>query len=115
MVPIDSEAGLRNLAWVEGNRRRVDQLSGGRLAYVYLPDTALGGYTSFNRYFFAQTGKEGVVVDERFNGGGAQPDYILDLLRRPLMHYRNTREGAEFTGPMTGIFGPKAMLINESA
>ena len=115
VVPIDSEAGLRNLAWVEGNRRRVDQLSGGRLAYVYLPDTALGGYTSFNRYFFAQTGKEGVVVDERFNGGGAQPDYILDLLRRPLMHYRNTREGEEFTGPMTGIFGPKAMLINEYA
>ncbi|MBY0507817.1 MAG: PDZ domain-containing protein [Bryobacteraceae bacterium] len=115
VIPIDSEAALRNLAWVEGNRRRVDQLSGGRLAYVYLPDTALGGYTSFNRYFFAQTGKEGVVVDERFNGGGAQPDYILDLLRRPLLHYRNTREGEDFTGPMTGIFGPKAMLINEYA
>ncbi len=115
VVPLDSEAALRNLAWIESNRRKVDQLSGGRLAYVYLPDTALGGYTSFNRYYFAQTGKEGVVVDERFNGGGAQPDYILDLLRRPLLHYRNTREGEEFTGPMTGIFGPKAMLINEYA
>jgi tricorn protease len=115
VVPIDSESSLRNLAWIEGNRRRVDQLSGGRLAYVYLPDTAMGGYTSFNRYYFAQTGKEGVIVDERFNGGGAQPDYILDLLRRPLLHYRNTREGEEFTGPMTGIFGPKAMLINEYA
>lgn len=115
VVPIENEASLRNLAWVEGNRRRVDQLSGGKLAYVYLPDTTYGGYTSFNRYFFAQTGKEGVVVDERFNGGGAQPDYILDLLRRPFLHYRNTREGDEFTGPMTGIFGPKAMLINEYA
>lgn len=115
VVPIDNESGLRNLAWIEGNRRRVDQLSGGRLAYVYLPDTTLGGYTSFNRYYFAQTGKEGVIVDERFNGGGAQPDYILDLLRRPLLHYRNTREGEDFSGPMTGIFGPKAMLINEYA
>lgn len=115
VVPVDTEANLRNLAWIESNRRKVDQLSGGRLAYVYLPDTALGGYTSFNRYYFAQTGKEGAVVDERFNGGGAQPDYILDLLRRPLLHYRNTREGEEFTGPMTGIFGPKVMLINEYA
>ena len=115
VVPVDSEYPLRNLAWIEGNRRKVDQMSGGKLAYVYLPDTSFGGYTSFNRYFFAQTGKQGVIVDERFNAGGSQPDYILDLLRRPLLHFRNTREGEDFTGPMTGIFGPKAMLINEYA
>jgi tricorn protease len=115
VVPVDSETRLRNLAWIEGNRRKVDDLSGGRLAYVYLPDTSLGGYTNFNRYYFAQVGKEGAVIDERFNGGGAQPDYIIDYLRRPLLHYRTTRDGEDFTGPLGAIFGPKVMLINEYA
>ncbi|MGC8794662.1 MAG: PDZ domain-containing protein, partial [Bryobacteraceae bacterium] len=115
VVPLESEMRLRNLAWIEGNRRTVDQMSGGRLAYVYLPDTALGGYTSFNRYFFAQVGKQGAVIDERFNAGGSQPDYILDYLRRSLLHYRTMRDGEDITGPLAGIFGPKAMLINEYA
>jgi tricorn protease len=73
VVPVAGENALRYRAWIEDNRRKVDQLSGGRLAYVHLPDTALGGYTNFNRYYFAQTGKQGAVVDERFNGGGGSP------------------------------------------
>ena len=52
VVPVESESGLRNLAWIEGNRRKVEELSQGKLAYIYLPDTASGGYTFFNRYFF---------------------------------------------------------------
>ncbi|MEK7407798.1 MAG: PDZ domain-containing protein [Acidobacteriota bacterium] len=115
VIPVDSEMRLRNLAWIEDNRRKVDRMSGGRLAYVYLPDTAMGGYTSFNRYYFAQVGREGAVMDERFNAGGSQPDYILDYLRRPLLHYRTMREGEDITGPLGGIFGPKVMLINEYA
>ncbi len=115
VIPVESETRLRNLAWVEGNRRKVDQLSGGRLAYVYLPDTAVGGYTYFNRYYFAQVGKEGAVMDERFNSGGMQPDYIIDYLRRPLLHYRTMREGEDITGPLGAIFGPKVMLVNEYA
>jgi tricorn protease len=115
VVPVDSEYGLRELAWVEGNRRKVDQLSNGKLAYIYLPDTASGGYRFFNRYFFAQAGKQGAVVDERFNGGGANTDYILDYLRRTLMNYRSTRDGEDMTTPVSLIFGPKAMIINEYA
>ncbi len=115
VVPVASETALRNLAWIEGNSRQVDRLSGGRLAYIYLPDTSFGGYASFNRYYFAQVGKEGAILDERFNSGGAQPDYIIDYLRRPLLHYRTTRDGEDFTGPLGAIFGPKAMLINEYA
>jgi tricorn protease len=115
VVPVASEQGLRNLAWVEDNRRKVDKLSGGRLAYVYLPDTAVGGYTNFNRYYFAQLGKEGAVVDERFNGGGAAADYVIDHLRRPLLNYWTTREGEDFTTPLGSIFGPKAMIVNEFA
>lgn len=112
VVPIASEAALRNRAWIEGNLRKVEKLSGGRLAYVYLPDTGTGGYTSFNRYFFAQLEREGAVIDERFNGGGSAADYIIDYLRRPLENYWMTRDGKDFTTPVGAIFGPKAMIIN---
>ncbi len=112
VVPIETEAALRNRAWIEGNLHKVDKLSGGRVAYVYLPDTGLGGYTSFNRYFFAQVGREGAVIDERFNGGGSAADYVIDYLRRPLQNYWMTREGQDFTTPVGAIFGPKAMIIN---
>ena len=112
VVPIETEAALRNRAWIEGNLHKVDKLSGGRLAYVYLPDTGFGGYTSFNRYFFAQVGREGAVIDERFNGGGSAADYVIDYLRRPLQNYWLTREGQDFTTPVGAIFGPKAMIIN---
>ncbi|HEX4966158.1 MAG TPA: PDZ domain-containing protein [Thermoanaerobaculia bacterium] len=115
VVPVDGEEQLRELAWVEGNRRKVDELSGGRLAYVYLPNTGGAGYSNFNRYFFAQIGREGAVIDERYNGGGAAADYIVDYLRRPLLNYFTSREGEDFTTPVGSIFGPKVMIINESA
>lgn len=115
VVPIDSEFGLRNLAWIEGNRRKVNELSGGKLAYVYMPNTSTSGYASFNRYYFAQVDKEGVVIDERFNGGGQIADYIVDCLRRPLMCLWAPREGAQFGTPIAAIYGPKAMIINEMA
>jgi tricorn protease len=115
VVPVDDEGGLRNLAWIEGNRRKVDDLSGGKLAYVYLPNTAGAGFTSFNRYYFAQVGKKGAVIDERFNGGGQLADYIIDYLHRPVMSQVLTREGEPYSEPEEAIFGPKAMIINEYA
>jgi tricorn protease len=115
IVPIASETPLRNLNWIEENRRQVDQLSGGRVAYIYLPDTGVGGYTNFNRYYFAQVGKDAAVIDERFNGGGTAADYIIDYMRRPLLNYWTTRDGDDFTTPVGSIFGPKAMIVNEFA
>lgn len=115
VVPVRSEASLRNLSWIEGNRRKVEALSAGRLAYIYVPDTSGDGFASFNRYFFAQTEKQGAVVDERFNGGGFLADYIVDYLRRPLLSYIHFRHGRDVPTPMGGIYGPKAMLINELA
>jgi len=115
VVPVEDEAALRRQAWIEDNRRKVDKLSGGRLAYVHLPDTATGGYTSFNRYFFAQIGKEGAILDERYNHGGALADYIIDLLKRPLRACMTTREGEDYCSPTAAIYGPKAMIINEMA
>ncbi|MBK9313138.1 MAG: PD40 domain-containing protein [Acidobacteria bacterium] len=115
IVPIANETGLRNRDWIEGNRRKVDQLSGGKLAYVYVPDTSGGGYTSFNRYFFSQTQKEGAVIDERFNSGGSLADYIVEYLSRPLLNYIYFREGRDIPTPLGAIYGPKAMIINEMA
>jgi tricorn protease len=113
VVPVESEENLRHLAWIEGNRRTVDQATGGRVAYVYVPNTAGGGYTSFNRYFFSQVGKEAVIVDERFNEGGQLADYIIDYLRRPIMSKVVTREGHDWSSPSEAIYGPKVMIINE--
>jgi tricorn protease len=95
----------------------VDSVSKGTLAYVYLPNTGVPGYTSFNRYYFAQQDRLGVVVDERFNGGGSAADYIVDLLGRDFDGYFNNPVGDRFpyTSPANGIWGPKVMIINEMA
>jgi tricorn protease len=115
VMPLASESALRHLDWIESNRRRVDQLTGGRVAYVHLPDTADGGFTNFNRYFFAQVGKDAVILDERFNHGGDLADYIIDYLRRPLLSMITAREGADFSSPGGAIYGPKVMIVNEFA
>jgi len=115
VVPVGTEDALRSRAWVENNRRVVDSLSNGRLAYVWLPNTAGAGYTYFTRYFYAQQQKEGSVIDERYNQGGQVADYIVNELDRKLMGYFATRDGKTATSPTAGIFGPKVMIINESA
>ena len=112
--PITSEYELRQRAWVEDNRRLVDSLSGGRLAYVWVPNTSSQGLVSFNRYFFAQQDKEGAVIDERYNGGGLLDDYMVDLMTRKLRAaYTNEVPGAAPRQMPSGILGPKVLLINE--
>lgn len=115
VIPIPNEDGLRTRAWVEDNRRTVDRLSNGRLAYVWLPNTGGAGYTYFTRYFYAQQDKEGAIIDERYNQGGQVADYIVSELDRKLMGYFAQRDGQPATSPTAGIYGPKVMLINESA
>ncbi|HUV12334.1 MAG TPA: PDZ domain-containing protein, partial [Acidobacteriota bacterium] len=115
VVPVESERTLRHRAWIDENRRKVSEWSGDRVGYVYLPNTAGAGFTNFNCYYFAQVGKQAVVLDERFNGGGLVANYIIDTMRRPLASYWTTREGQDFSTPANAIFGPKAMIINEFA
>jgi tricorn protease len=113
VVPIESEEELRARAWIEDNRRKVERLSGGRLAYVFLPDTDVRGLASFNRYYFAQAGRQGVVVDNRFNFGGVLADVIIDQLKRAPQLAIATRDGQDMVTPFSTIFGPKVMVINE--
>ena len=115
VVPVPNEARLRNLAWIEGNRRKVDDATNGRVAYVYMPDTSFGGLTNFTRYYYAQVGKEAVIIDERFNGGGALATDIIEHLKRTMMSLVATRDGEDEVQPQGAIFGPKVMIINEFA
>jgi len=113
--PIADESGLRNRAWVEGNLRKVHERTKGRVAYVYVPNTAEMGYVYFKRYFFPQADKEAIIVDERFNGGGQVADYYIEMLRRPLVSHWATRYGEPIRTPNAVILGPKVMIIDETA
>ena len=103
MVPIADETALRTRAWIEDNRRKVDELSGGRLAYVWLPNTAGPGYTAFNRYYYAQQEKEGAIIDERYNRGGQIADYIVNELDLKPMGWFAQRDGKEVPSPAAGL------------
>jgi len=114
-IAFSDEVNLRRTEWVERNRKRTDELSKGQIAYVYMPNTGNEGYTSFNRYYFSQMDKKALLMDERNNGGGSVADYVIDLLSRDLIAGWGIRDGRSFTTPGNGIYGPKAMIINENA
>jgi tricorn protease len=115
VVPTGSEFALRTLAWEEDNRRKVDQLSGGKLGYVHIPDTNIGGWVYFNRYYYAQIRKDGMIIDERFNHGGQVDDYMVEQMSRPLTSAWTSRYGEDFYSPAVGNFGPKVMIVNQFA
>lgn len=115
VIPISSEVQLRNYDWVEGNRLRVAELSGGKLGYIYLPDTADAGYNAFNRDFYAQLDKKGMIIDGRFNQGGRAADYIIDTLRRVPLQHAKLRDAEDVRIPTGIIEGPKILLTNEMA
>lgn len=113
--PVRDEGQLRLWAWIDGNRERVDQATGGKVAYVYMPNTADAGYTFFNRMYFAQTDKQALILDERSNGGGQAANYVIDVLSRKFLAGWKDREGMTWSTPGGGIWGPKVMLIDQDA
>ncbi len=113
--PIANERGLRHWAWVEGNRKKVDEMTDGKVGYIYLPNTAGGGFTYFNRMFFAQTDKKALIIDERQNGGGQAANYITDVLSREYLASWKDRAGDLFDTPGGAVYGPKTMLIDQDA
>jgi tricorn protease len=115
VLPVASEAALRNRDWVEGNMKKVNEATNGQVAYVYVPNTGGGGHEYFKRYFFPQANKAAIIIDERFNGGGQLADYYIDLLKRPVQSYWRYRYGKDQKAPNASIQGPKVMLIDETA
>ena len=115
VVPLESELALRNRDWVESNLRKVDQATGGRVAYVYVPNTANLGYTYFKRYFYPQVYKDAVILDERFNGGGSVADYYIDVLQKKLIAYWAMRYGPDMKTPSGSIQGPRVLIADENA
>jgi tricorn protease len=115
VIPIAAETGLRQWEWVQHNRDTVDRRSGGRIAYVYLPDTADGGFTFFNRMFFAESDKDALIVDDRRNSGGQAANYVLEMLSRKYLSGWKDRDGLIFNTPAAAIYGPKVMLIDQDA
>ena len=112
VTPMGSESGLRYRAWVESKRKRVEELSGGRIGYIYVPNTGVDGQTELVRGFYGQRMKPALLIDERWNGGGQIPTRFIELLNRPVTNYWARRDARDGAWPPDGHRGPKAMLIN---
>ena len=112
VVPIADESDLRYEAWVQGNRRKVDELSGGKIGYLHLPNTAVGGQQGFAKGYYPNLRKEGLIIDERFNGGGFIPDFFMNILRQKLVNLWKPRHGQDWRTPGTAFLGHLAMISN---
>jgi tricorn protease len=113
--PIGSEAGVRYLDWVENNRRIVAEATGGRVGYMHVPDTSFQGIALFDKQFNGELGKDGMIVDERYNHGGQTPDFYIEKLLRHLLTLEIDRESKDRPFPPVAIYGPKVMIVNELA
>ncbi|MFO7610430.1 MAG: PDZ domain-containing protein [Candidatus Krumholzibacteriia bacterium] len=112
VVPVASEFDLRYEAWVQGNRRKVDELSGGKIGYLHMPNTAVGGQQGFAKGYYPNLRKEGLIIDERFNGGGFIPDYVMNIMRQKLVNLWKPRYGQDWRTPGTAFAGHLAMISN---
>src|SRR5262249_25124077 len=115
VVPVTSEASLRYVAWVDANREEVRKATDGQIAYIHVPNTALAGIQEFTKQYYPQVDRQGIIVDERFNGGGFIPDFFVERLWRTTWVKWSNRDGDGFRTPSTGIDGPKCILVNEYA
>ncbi|MGF1463815.1 MAG: PDZ domain-containing protein [Maricaulaceae bacterium] len=113
--PSDNAGFLRLWDWVETNRAYVEAQTDGQLGYVYLPNTGGLGYAFFNRMYFAQADKAGLIFDERSNGGGQAADYFTNVLSPFRLSGWLDRVGTPYNTPAAAHYGPKAMLIDQDA
>ena len=113
--PTASEAGPRYLDWIDANRRKVAEATGGRIGYMHVPDTSVSGIIAFDKQFTGQLAKEGIIVDERDNSGGFIPDFYTEKLKRQLLTILASRDTADVPWPPVAIYGPKVMIVNELA
>ena len=109
---MSDETRLRNLEWIESNRKRVEEATDGKIGYIFVPSTGTDGQDELVRQFSAQFSKQGLIIDERFNNGGQIPDRFVELLNRKPLSFFAVRDGKNWQWPPAANFGPKAMLIN---
>ncbi len=109
---LSSETRLRNLEWIEKHRKRVEDATGGRVGYIYVPSTGWDGQKELARQFYGQWNKDALIIDERWNNGGQIPDRFIELLNRKPLNYVASRAGKLWQVPRKANFGPKVMLIN---
>jgi len=109
---LGSESELRYRDWVEQNRRYVEEKSGGRVGYIYVPNTADWGQNELFRQFYGQMNKDALIIDERWNGGGNIADRFIELLNRPIYMHLFERYENDWRVPTLSHQGPKCMLIN---
>jgi tricorn protease len=115
VTPVADESALRYVAWVTANREKVARATGGRVAYIHVPDTAIAGMREFTRQYYPQIDKEGIIVDERWNSGGFIPDFFIERLQRGTWTRWSNRDGNGFKTPATALDGPRCILINQYA
>lgn len=113
--PLSDDQPLRYADWVRGNREYVAAKTGGKMGYIHLPNMGSQGQIAFNTWFYPQLDKEGLVVDERWNGGGFVSQMIVERLRRKVVSFDRARGGGVFTYPYRTLNGPFVVLINEFA
>jgi len=106
------EYRLRNLAWIETMRKKVEEETNGEAGYIYVPSTGVDGQNELTRQFNAQWDKKALVIDERFNDGGQIPDRFIEMLNRDPLAFWAIRDGSDWPWPPYANFGPKVMLIN---
>ena len=109
---LGSDTELRYRQWIEKNRKYVEEKTGGRVGYVYVPDTGTNGQNDLYRQLYGQIAKEALIIDDRWNGGGQIPTRFIELLNRPVTNYWARRDGRDMTWPPDAHHGPKCMLIN---
>lgn len=109
---LTSEQELRYLDWVQSRRRLVEQLSGGRIGYIHVPNTAVDGSRELFKGMVAYNDKEALIIDDRYNGGGFIPDRLVEILARTPLNYWKQRGLEPNATPFLHHNGPKAMLIN---
>ena len=110
--PVTSELGLRHLDWVNSRRTMVDSLSGGKIGYIYVPNTAEEGNRELFSGMYAYHDKDALIIDDRYNGGGYIPDVMIDLLDRKTLSYWNRNGLTPMKTPDIAHDGPEVMLIN---
>ncbi|MBZ5588509.1 MAG: PDZ domain-containing protein [Acidobacteriia bacterium] len=114
--PITSETELKYFNWVARNRERVDKLSGGRIGYLHVPDMSEDGIREFIKWYYPQIRKEGLIIDERANGGGFVSQLLIERLKRTLLGTEFNRTGEDTgTYPQATFIGPMACLLNETS